>query len=245
MHNWLVRWMIPFHHLASWIALLLGRWDHEKQNDPQHEPFAQWKSHLSFWPTAQSSMLSRKPVNELSVVVSGLKQLLLTLGIADCMFPGKPICIDVQDAGHQDYLVMIFSIAVVGLAGFGMLSALAHFILRLKTKPARKLAIPEFAKKSLRYRVSLEIRLTGHWQRKRGSEARIETGQGGKRGHTDYHVGWEWQVNGDVIIRQMKLSPNFPWWLLTLIPLQCYVPYTVPRGLIGFIIHELQRVQIK
>ena len=33
---------------------------------------------------------------------------------------------------------MIFSIAVVGLAGFGMLSALAHFILRLKTKPARK-----------------------------------------------------------------------------------------------------------
>ena len=72
---------------------------------------------------------------------------------ADCMFPGKPICIDVQDAGHQDYLVMIFSIAVVGLAGFGMLSALAHFILRLKTKPARKLQIPEFAKKSLRYRV--------------------------------------------------------------------------------------------
>ena len=37
-----------------------------------------------------------------------------------------------KDAGHQDYLVMIFSIAVVGLAGFGMLSALAHFILRLK-----------------------------------------------------------------------------------------------------------------
>ena len=85
--------------------------------------------------------------------------------LADCMFPGRPICIDVLDAGHQDYLgtiqifnghmichtsadvckylwipkkVMIFSIAVVGLAGFGMLSALAHFILRLKTKPARK-----------------------------------------------------------------------------------------------------------
>ena len=75
------------------------------------------------------------------------------------MFPGKPICIDVQDAGHQDYLVMIFSIAVVGLAGFGMLSALAHFILRLKTKPARKLQIPEFAKKSLRYRVSLDFGL--------------------------------------------------------------------------------------
>ena len=24
--------------------------------------------------------------------------------LADCMFPGRPICIDVLDAGHQDYL---------------------------------------------------------------------------------------------------------------------------------------------
>ena len=31
--------------------------------------------------------------------------------LADCMFPGRPICIDVLDAGHQDYLgtIQIFN----------------------------------------------------------------------------------------------------------------------------------------
>ena len=43
-----------------------------------------------------------------------------------------------MDAGQQDYLVMIFSIVVVGSAGFGMLSALGHFMLRVSKKPKRK-----------------------------------------------------------------------------------------------------------
>ena len=42
------------------------------------------------------------------------------------------------DAGHQDYLVMIFSIVVVGAAGIGMLSAVAHFILSVRKKPRRR-----------------------------------------------------------------------------------------------------------
>ena len=42
------------------------------------------------------------------------------------------------DAGQQDYLVMIFSIVVVGAAGFGMLSALGHFMMRVSKKPKRR-----------------------------------------------------------------------------------------------------------
>ena len=71
---------------------------------------------------------------------------------------------------------MIFSIAVVGLAGFGMLSALAHFILRLKTKPARKYKqkIQKVKQCSFSCENSMKFNLESCWRNRISSSINIK-----------------------------------------------------------------------